>query len=468
MISQESMHVPHIPLAQAEATGADEDPEHNWPELSSRVILVNPSNGFEDQGRVKWGILATVLVVAGFIATTFKPGSGIQATSSQGWASFWASSQDPAAYRQQVVDVLRFQGGHACGPQLANLVLQSNISWKDQSGFESGAHCQRACTQNKGCHGFTWHWQWGCDLKSLSHANMSNFSTAYQQGSYSGYACRRKGSPYPWIYNEEEKHSFPQPKPEQPPPQASMLCLMVIRPFTYEVDLAIMQHKRRLSIFQCKHHFIYSNQVIQLAEGLTTRKFNSSQYAVIGGQWRTALNTDIFLAFWRAVLSDGDYLKAGWIVKVDPDTVWFPQRLSPILVEQEMYFQNSGAGAYFQNCWQGMHGPIEILSQNALRALALHSKQCFWAMKSWGYWKWGEDMWIDRCLKNTAFSRRIYNTNTLAEDHCNKWEGWSLTPDACHDQGTVAFHPFKDERHYMNCLNTALPKRDDMALMMKK
>jgi hypothetical protein len=246
-----------------------------------------------------------------------------------------------------------------------------------------------------------------------------------------------------------------------------MLCLMVVRPYTYEIDLAIMQHKQGISIFQCKHRVVYSNQLIKLADGFSTRKFNSSQYADIGGQWMTALNTDIFMAFWKAVITDGDYLKTGWIVKVDPDTVWFPHRLRPILLEQEKKNNTKGAGAYFQNCWQGMHGPMEVLSQNALRALALHSKQCFWSMKPWGDWQWGEDMWVDVCLKDTAHSRRIYNTQILAEDHCNKWEGWSLTPDACLEQGAVAFHPFKDAWHYKHCLDTAEKREREHSIVMK-
>jgi len=247
-----------------------------------------------------------------------------------------------------------------------------------------------------------------------------------------------------------------------------MLCLMVIRPYTYEVDLAILQHKQGIGIFQCKHHVIYSNQLINSADGFSTRKFNSSQNAVIGGRWKTALNTDIFMAFWNAVITDGDYLKTSWTVKVDPDTVWFPHRLHPILLEQEKEKHTTGAGAYFQNCWEGMHGPMEVLSQNALRALALHSKQCFWAMKSWGDWQWGEDKWVDRCLKDTASSRRIYNPQVLAEDHCDKWEGWSLTPDACLDRNTVAFHPFKDVWHFKHCSDTARKQDHENSIVMKK
>lgn len=465
--------VPHLPLAQMEAMEADEDPsEHKHGSSSFRPLMVADRLHDIDQRRTRLGILVTVLVMAGFIAMSCKLGSSARATSSHGWAQFWPSPdpglQDAAAYKNEIVQVLRFQGEHACGPQLANTVFFSKISWTDSSGVQSGAHCQRACTWNPGCDGFTWHFDKGCDLMQFSDAHMTKFLARHEKDGYSGYACHREASPYPWIYNEEEKHTLPNPKQSQTAPRASILCLMVVRPYTYEIGLAIMQHKLGTGIFQCKHHLIYSNQLIHLADGLLTRKFNSSQYAEIGGKWKTALNTDIFMAFWRAVLTDGDYLKTSWTVKVDPDTVWFPHRLRPILLEQDKKNSTKGAGAYFSNCRAGVHGPIEVLSQNALRALALHSKQCFWAMNSWGNWQWGEDKWMDTCLKNTAFSNRIYNTQLLAEDHCNKkWEGWSLTPNACLDQETVAFHPFKDVRHYKHCLKTALKQDDEQVFVMK-
>eukprot|EP00930_Biecheleria_cincta_P020922 TRINITY_DN15617_c0_g2_i1.p1 TRINITY_DN15617_c0_g2~~TRINITY_DN15617_c0_g2_i1.p1 ORF type:complete len:490 (-),score=64.08 TRINITY_DN15617_c0_g2_i1:147-1493(-) len=446
---------------------ADEDPGEPEQPGSCRSFppVVPGPSGSAHQICARWGVRITALVMAGFMAMRFKQRGSTQAIGSLSWAQFWV--QDPAAYKNSIIEVLKFQGEHACRPQLANTAFQSNISWKDAAGMQSGAHCQQACTWNRGCDGFTWHFEWGCDLMQFPDARTTKVATRYEQGRYSGYACRREASPIPWIYDELQKHTLPSPEHSHPAPEASMLCLMVVRPYTYEIDLAIMQHKLGTGIFQCKHHAIYSNELIVLADGLSTRKFNSSQYAEIGGQWMTALNTDIFMAFWRAVITDGDYLKTGWTVKVDPDTVWFPQRLRPILREQEKAHNTRGAGAYFQNCWQGMHGPIEVFSQHALRALALHSAQCFWVMNNWGNWQWGEDMWIDVCLKDTAASHRIYNTQLLAEDHCNKWEGWSLTPDACLDEDKVAFHPFKDMKNYKHCLDTAQKLNHENSFVMK-
>eukprot|EP00930_Biecheleria_cincta_P020921 TRINITY_DN15617_c0_g1_i1.p1 TRINITY_DN15617_c0_g1~~TRINITY_DN15617_c0_g1_i1.p1 ORF type:complete len:464 (-),score=47.00 TRINITY_DN15617_c0_g1_i1:322-1713(-) len=447
----------HVPLDHLE----DTDPSCSTGGgflLHSRPITV-----YGHSRVVSRGIVMMLLVMACLIAVCFKPGNGTWAMRGHSPTLLWSS------YKIQIVDVLRFQGEHACGPQFANIAFKSNISWKDPSGVQSGAHCQRTCTWSEGCDGFTWSWGRGCNLMKFSNDSLAEFPASHEKGSYSGYACHQVASSYEWIYDEVEKHTLPIPEQGQPVPSASMLCLMVVRPYTYEIDLAIMQHQQGLGVFQCNYHRIYSNQLMQLADGLWTTKFNSTLYADIGGQWKTALNTDIFMALWRAVLTDADFLHASWIVKVDPDTVWFPNRLSPLVVEQEENNNTNGAGAYFQNCWEGMHGPIEVFSQNALRALALHSKQCYWEMNSWGNWQWGEDMWTDLCLKNTAFSHRIYKPKLLAEDHCNdKWEGWSLTPNACLSQDTIAFHPFKDAWHYNQCLQAAQQQNGDSSWMMKK
>ena len=45
--------------------------------------------------------------------------------------------------------------------------LDSQVTWQDPNGRESPAHCQRACTWNAGCHGFSWN-NWGCFLKCPS------------------------------------------------------------------------------------------------------------------------------------------------------------------------------------------------------------------------------------------------------------------------------------------------------------
>merc|ERR1711933_301046 len=49
---------------------------------------------------------------------------------------------------------------------------------------------------------------------------------------------------------------------------------------------------------------------------------------VVPGQTTNSwLNTKVFMKAWDVVISRKDYLEQSWVVKVDPDAVFFPQRL---------------------------------------------------------------------------------------------------------------------------------------------
>merc|ERR1712194_474766 len=46
-----------------------------------------------------------------------------------------------------------------------------------------------------------------------------------------------------------------------------------------------------------------------------------------GGEFGTALNTELFLQVWQSVINDARFQFNDWTVKADPDCVFFPQRL---------------------------------------------------------------------------------------------------------------------------------------------
>lgn len=357
------------------------------------------------------------------------------------------------AHRKAIRGLHYWQGTHRCGIQFYNTDFPAKITWRDDRGHESPAHCQQACTWNHDCEGFSWS-KWGCFLKKTpklpeneKRKNSTRFIHKFVAGVYSGHPCNQKESPYPWINDPFQKHNLPKPKAYHPAKNASMFCTMLILPYSYEVDLTIMQHQNYYSIFMCEHWQIYSSQPMQLAPRLTTRLVNTSQVAEAAGQWGTALNTEAFVAYWRALILDGDYLKAKWLIKVDPDTVWFPHRLVPLLMETEQHHSLEAPGIYLNNCPQGLHGPIEILSQTAFSTLAEVSPKCFWSMNNWGNWQWGEDMWLDQCFLTVGHAKRIYVPKMLAEDHCNNWPGWR----SCEAEDIVAFHPFKNAEQYIQC-----------------
>merc|ERR1712218_237604 len=98
----------------------------------------------------------------------------------------------------------------------------------------------------------------------------------------------------------------------------------------------------------------------------------------------TAPDAGIFLQAWDAIKRNGQYLQHEWTVKVDPDTVFLPERLRPQLLPGKRpnnpypppYSSPPTAGIFVTNCdkmaswgkgwgdgWPMMYGAIEILSR---------------------------------------------------------------------------------------------------------
>eukprot|EP00930_Biecheleria_cincta_P029074 TRINITY_DN20233_c0_g1_i2.p1 TRINITY_DN20233_c0_g1~~TRINITY_DN20233_c0_g1_i2.p1 ORF type:complete len:604 (+),score=90.84 TRINITY_DN20233_c0_g1_i2:45-1856(+) len=249
----------------------------------------------------------------------------------------------------------------------------------------------------------------------------------------------------------------------------SVHCVMLFLAYSSEQDLLVYQHKRQAGIFQCDSHAIYSSQVIQLAPGLVSRRIPHSMQAEIGGQFATVLNLGIFLALYRQLILDGDYLKTDWTIKVDPDTVFFPSRLRKSLSNYN--FGLGDAGIYLNNCPDGLHGPIEVFSQRSFLALAENAQKCYELMDNkpcdldcqakrlvcignctdW----WGEDIWVDRCLDLYTNAKRMFSRHLLQEAHCVGTEEYSTHSwKSCKDPRTVAFHPFKAKDDWEECYRT--------------
>lgn len=359
------------------------------------------------------------------------------------------------AQRSTRIGLLTWQGTHRCGPQEYGIDFQGIDIGRNWIGGGTSADCQKTCTFTFGCQGFSWCAWCGCWLKKLK-INTTSFDRVEKPGIYSGFPCEKQWKPYQWLPDERAKHSLPAPQGPKQAATSSMLCVQVITPYSYEVDLVTKQYEKRMGIFGCALFAVYSNQVLVLPGGLTTRKINTSQVAEVAGQWNTALNTDVFMALWRAVILDGDYLKVNWIVKVDPDTVWFPNRLL-LLLKNHGYLDSLDRdvdGISLLNCkgaFTTMHGPLEVFSQAALISFAKQSRACFEGMTAWGDWQWGEDLWVDQCMQKFTKIKRVYESQLMVEDHCHNWPGWR----ACTAE-RVAFHPFKNLHDLLACHDAAL------------
>jgi len=169
----------------------------------------------------------------------------------------------------------------------------------------------------------------------------------------------------------------------------------------------------------------------------------------VGGEFKTALNTEIFMVVWSKVVGDGRYRLHDWTVKVDPDAVFFPARLR----RNVQHISEKPEGVYVNNCRRGMHGPFEVFSRNAVRAWARGSIRCvqhFTRLCS-GPCLWGEDMFIDQCLSKVLHVHRVNQFSLLVEDHCDPPKNWR----DCRSSEAAAFHPFKTLSGYRGCAKRA-------------
>jgi len=188
--------------------------------------------------------------------------------------------------------------------------------------------------------------------------------------------------------------------------------------------------------------------------GVFTRVVDSDLHCELGGDSYSALNAWIFIAVWKKVIDDGYYLEYPWTVKVDPDAVFLPGRLRPLLA-------NYYGEPLVNNCRYGMHGPLEVFGKDAISALANDyyasadgkaPKSC---VEDQHFGLWGEDMFMYQCLTKilqvTGGQEPALEPRLMCEAHCD-CEQWYWCQNGT---DRVSFHPFKSVDSYANCLANA-------------
>jgi hypothetical protein len=236
-----------------------------------------------------------------------------------------------------------------------------------------------------------------------------------------------------------------------PTPSAgtSLFCWALMVATSYERGLLAGQYKSHASIFACNEFEVYSNMSVDLVPGLKCKAVTVNLQCKYGGEFKTALNTPIFITVWSQVVQDARYLEHDWTAKVDADAVFLPQRLRMLVTG----VNEEPTGVYLTNCKLGMHGPLEVISRNAVTTWYHGITRCEQHFKTLchGDCQWGEDMFIDQCLWKVLKIKRLKAFGMLVEDHCEAPQGWQ----SCLNSSAVAFHPFKQAAEYGACLKRA-------------
>merc|ERR1712032_127735 len=155
----------------------------------------------------------------------------------------------------------------------------------------------------------------------------------------------------------------------------------------------------------------------------------------------------MFVKLWELIVEEGRYAKHDWVVKTDPDTVFFPERLRWIVGELYVISASAKNGVWFSNCQLGMHGPTEVFSVKALEIYEAGKSECWQAEQ--------EDVYMENCFRQLDVDE-IRQFDTISEKDC--WRGdWHQYPDwqKC-ETPHASFHPFKSVKDYHDCWGRAM------------
>jgi len=218
-------------------------------------------------------------------------------------------------------------------------------------------------------------------------------------------------------------------------------------PFGYELSLVRTQLQQGVGIFACNEYSVISNTSIVLSPGppvkIVAEAMQGSLQCGFGGEFNTALNSEIFFRVWLKVIALARFRLHDWTVKMDPDAVFLPGRLRSRFASSD-----PKSVVYINNCDEGLHGPIEVISNGGMRTYAAGIQKCRQRLEA-EWMSYGEDVWLRHCLGLLGVNR-VDAFDLLREKACRPFKD----PVPCVAEA-VAFHPLKTPQAYFACLAQA-------------
>jgi len=224
-------------------------------------------------------------------------------------------------------------------------------------------------------------------------------------------------------------------------------------PLQIDTEVALMRatYSRNAGLFNCDGWRVFSNEVVPLDnEGKVMTSSipgpMSQKVAIPNMESEQMLaNTGVFFRAWDKVLQKRLFDGYDWTIKLDPDAVFFPERLRKHL---KVGWYKPKYNMYFKNCqrWNSMQGPLEIYSHTAMTTFTQRIGECKQAIDCS---KIGEDIFMQKCTQQLGVEGKAEWT-MLNDRYCNPCPNCP-----CSNGWTVAFHPFKSIQAYAQCENEA-------------
>lgn len=223
--------------------------------------------------------------------------------------------------------------------------------------------------------------------------------------------------------------------------------MTLLRAFSYEENLIRAQFVTSSSIFGCDEHIVFSIAGVGHLGGAKTIPLSlppagRGQPATPGQTTSSWLNAMNFMEAWDWIIHNSRFRNYDWVVKADPDAVFFPGRLRDRLRPRTPRPQTEPV--YFWNCnrFRGsleLFGALEIFSPMALEVYGRDEGICKQQLQWHG---WGEDYFMQYCLEKLNVTH-LEDYGMIGDTLC------SAAP--CVDKTKIAYHPFKKVADWFKC-----------------
>jgi len=233
---------------------------------------------------------------------------------------------------------------------------------------------------------------------------------------------------------------------------------------SFELELLKSQYSMRASIFGCPKWAVYSDADADFgAKTIKVTDVDNDFHLFKRKKQGTWTNAMQFYQAWLDMKKKGSTAGSDWVVKVDVDSVFLPDRL---LKKLAGYHVPTG-GVYIDNCAKvkfGFFGNLEVVSQDAFATFLANLETCKATLDWKGEdpeWKWGpygEDLFMQMCLDAKGVPKKddfIWDADGACKNDMpkalRKVKGVKWLPN-CLDINHVVFHPFKKPDEYNKCL----------------
>jgi len=232
----------------------------------------------------------------------------------------------------------------------------------------------------------------------------------------------------------------------------SLFCFSVMQPRGMEELLVKAQLRGKLGIFGCDGWAVVSTERRWLGKQGTKDMWSfqippamidaNGAFGESGSEMDGHLSAGLIRDVWEVLMEDGGIWSFDFTVKVDPDTVFLPKRVS------KRVGAFVGKPVYFTNCNEPSEGPklygsLEVFSKQAIDAYRDGRATCTRGLE----WRaWGENRYMQECMDRLRVPAHG-DFQLVGDARCRA--------SSCTDGRLVAFHGFKTLGTYLQCVEQA-------------